>query len=97
MVAEDKRFPELAQSIYRAGRGRGAEVVAPLLDLHRDRFSKAHVNVASRDLADMFVSLAISETQIYALIALETMPVLMESAHDRVGAMVDLFLYGLTS
>jgi len=95
MVAEGKRFPLLAQKIYQSGRKRGADIVAPLIEGHRARFHPSLADVASYDLAEMFVSLVINETQLYALADLENLSAYREASQIRVKSAVQLFINGL--
>lgn len=95
MISEGKRFPELAQAIYQSGRGRGAEVVAPLLEAQRSAFRREYAQADAHELAQMFVGLVINEVQIYALIGLSDVDEPAHRAHVRARGAVSLFINGL--
>lgn len=97
MVAEGKRFPQLAQKIYESGRQRGADIVAPLIDAQRFRLHAALADTSSFDLAELFVSLVINETQLHALIDLAQLPAYRKASPLRVKIAVQLFINGVLS
>jgi AcrR family transcriptional regulator len=95
MVAEGKRFPQLAQKIYQSGRKRGADIVAPLIESQRHRLAASLTDATSYDLAEMFVSLVINETQLHALIDLDHLSAYQKATRLRVKSAVQLFINGV--
>lgn len=95
MVAEGRRFPDLAQAIYQAGRSQGVKAVTPLIEHHRCNVSRCSVDLPSLDLAEMFVSIVIDPLELHALIGLEHSSSSLVGPQARVEAAVDLFVRGL--
>lgn len=95
MIAEAVRFPELSQTIYYSGRGRGVEAVQTIIEQSRDRLKDPFTKISSLSLAEMFFCLVINETEVQALIGLNSQRQKSDDINDMVRCAVILFIDGL--
>ncbi len=95
MIAEAVRFPELSQTIYHTGRGRGIEAVETVIEQNRHRLNDPFKDTSSLWLAEMFFCIVINETEIQALIGLDRREHKSENENSMVSGAVTLFIKGL--
>lgn len=95
MIAEAVRFPELSQTIYHTGRGRGIEAVEKIIEQNRHRLNDSFKETSSLSLAEMFFCIVINETEVQALIGLDRRERRTGKNNNMVINAVTLFINGL--
>lgn len=95
MIAEAVRLPQLSQTIYHTGRGRGIEAVETIIEQNRHRLNDPFNDTSSLSLAEMFFCIVINETEIQALIGLDRREDISEYKNNVVSCAVTLFIKGL--
>ncbi|MGY3494294.1 TetR/AcrR family transcriptional regulator [Bradyrhizobium sp. USDA 4502] len=92
MVAEGQRFPELAQSIWRAGPNNAVRILAGWID--RRQPAEFRHDISSEVLASQFVNMVVSEPQLRALVGLDPRPLRSGQIARMVDEAVEIFLAG---
>lgn len=92
MIAEGQRFPELAQAILRSGHDTGVKILANWLHL---RSAELRTDVSSEALAEQFVTLLTTGSQLRALVGLESLPLPLAEISRRAREAVSIFLQGV--
>ncbi|MFA5629963.1 MAG: TetR/AcrR family transcriptional regulator [Porticoccaceae bacterium] len=96
MVAEGRRFPELAQAAMGAGHRKGADILAAWIEAHQGDGRQHHFTnqVSARALAEQFLSMVVAEAQLRALIGLDPQPLPATEIDRIVDNAVATFLRG---
>lgn len=94
MIAEAVRFPELSQTIYHSGRGRGVAAVAAIIEQNRNRLNASFQRISSLSLAEMFFCLVINETEVQALICVNNEGHKSDNINEMARSAVTLFVNG---
>jgi len=95
MVAEGKRFPELAQAVFHAGHFKAAESLTPWIEAHQGSCPNSlGAHLPARTLAQQFVNLVVMEAQLRALAGLDPQPLPDEQIEVIVSNAVFTFLRG---
>ncbi|KQO75936.1 TetR/AcrR family transcriptional regulator [Rhizobium sp. Leaf262] len=94
MIAEAVRFPELSQTIYHFGRGRGVGAVEAIIEQNRNRLNEPFQKISSLSLAEMFFCLIINETEVQALIRVNREAQKSDNIDEMVRSAVTLFIKG---
>lgn len=93
MIAEGKRFPELAQAVFHAGHAQSADILSNWINTHRKKHLATQENTPSaRSLAEQFVSMIVMEVQLQALIGLTPIPLTKKNTDYIVNSAVSTFL-----
>lgn len=95
MVAEGRRFPELAQAVLRVGHFSAADILTPWIETrqgtHGNEFGS---HLSARTLAQQFVNMVVMETQLRALTGLDPLPLSFKQMEVIVNSTVVTFLHG---
>lgn len=95
MVAEGKRFPELAQAILHAGHLKGTEILTTWVKVHQgNRTNALRTDLPARTLAQQFVNLVVMDAQLRALVGLDPLPLPADQLDAIVNDAVSTFLHG---
>ena len=95
MIAEGKRFPELAQTIYFKGHMQSAEVLSRwIAGRQAAGLDLSCTHLLPLNLARQFVSLLVAEPQLRALTGIMAVPIPEAEARNIVSMAVDVFLKG---
>lgn len=95
MVAEGKRFPELAQAVLHAGHFKAADILTPWIEAHQGkRLNNLGTHLPARTLAQQFVNLVVMEAQLRALAGFDPQPLPDEQIEVIVNNAVFTFLHG---
>ncbi|AVB23417.1 MULTISPECIES: TetR/AcrR family transcriptional regulator [Pseudomonas syringae group] len=95
MVAEGKRFPELAQAVLHAGHFKGTEILTAWVKAHQgNRTNTLRTELPARTLAQQFVNLVVMEAQLRALAGLDPQPLPADQLDAIVNDAVSTFLHG---
>lgn len=95
MVAEGKRFPELAQAVLHAGHFKAADSLTPWIEAHQNkRPNSLGTHLPAHTLAQQFVNLVVMEAQLRALAGLDPQPLPDDQIEVIVSNAVFTFLHG---
>lgn len=95
MVAEGKRFPDLAQAVLHAGHFKAADILAPWIEAHQGKpWNGLGTELPARTLAQQFVNLVVMEPQLRALAGLDPQPLSADQIDAIVNDAVSTFLHG---
>ncbi|HDR9872816.1 TPA: TetR/AcrR family transcriptional regulator [Burkholderia cenocepacia] len=97
MVAEGRRFPELAQAVFHAGHSQGAKILATWIEKRQMRYPKGTKSqLPSLAVAGYFVNMVVMDVQLRALTGLVPVPLPPKEAQAIVANAVALFLDGVS-
>ncbi|PBQ13277.1 TetR/AcrR family transcriptional regulator [Pseudomonas syringae] len=95
MVAEGKRFPELAQAVLHAGHFKGTDILTEWIKAHQGkRTNVLRTDLPARTLAQQFVNLVVMEPQLRALAGLDSQPLPAAQIDAIVNDAVSTFFEG---
>ncbi|MGE7963995.1 TetR/AcrR family transcriptional regulator [Pseudomonas sp. NPDC089918] len=95
MVAEGKRFPELAQAVLHAGHFKAADILTSWIEaLQGKRSHGLATHLPARTLAQQFVNMVVMEAQLRALAGLDPQPLPADQIDAIVNGAVSTFLHG---
>lgn len=95
MVAEGKRFPELAQAVLHAGHLRAAGILESWIETQQGKHPDGSgTRLPAQVLARQFVSMVVMEAQLRALAGLDPLPLPAGQVDAIVDGAVSTFLHG---
>lgn len=96
MVAEGKRFPELAQAVLHAGHFKAADILTSLIESYQSkRANSFRTDLPARTLALQFVNMVVMDTQLRSLAGLNPYPLSSHQIDNIVSDAVSSFLHGV--
>ena len=95
MVAEGRRFPDLAQAVFHAGHSQAADVLSAWIEARQKKRRKVGSrHMPASTLARHFVSMLVMEPQLRALTGLASVPLPKQEVAHIVNEAVSTFLDG---
>lgn len=95
MVAEGKRFPELAQAVLHAGHFKGTDILTAWVKAQQGRRTNGlRTDLPARLLAQQFVNLVVIEPQLRVLAGLDSSPLPDAQINSIVNFAVSTFIEG---
>lgn len=98
MIAEGRRFPELAQAVLKAGHLNAASILAVWIESKRGKVRNGlGSHLPALTLAQQFIDLVVTEAQLRALVGLDPHSLPVDQIDLIVSNAVDTFLHGAAS
>ncbi|MCB5190432.1 TetR/AcrR family transcriptional regulator [Methylobacillus arboreus] len=98
MVAEGKRFPELAQAIMNAGHLNAIAILTSWIESRRGKYPHGlETHLPAATLARQFVNMVVAEAQLRALVGLDPYPLPPADVDRIVNNAVAMFLHGAST